>query len=51
MAIKSNRKSQDGDRKVGGLTLARYQELYAHYLGNNDENNPGVTLFGPLSVN
>lgn len=40
---------KDDDKKRGGLTLARYQELYAHYLGNNDENNPGVTLFGPLS--
>uniref|UniRef100_A0A1B0GQ45 Uncharacterized protein n=1 Tax=Phlebotomus papatasi TaxID=29031 RepID=A0A1B0GQ45_PHLPP len=41
--------SRDDDRKRGGLTLSRYQELYSHYLGNLDEKNPGVTLFGPLN--
>lgn len=44
-----NRLLNDDDRKRGGLTMARYQELYAHYLGNKDENNPGITLFGPLN--
>ncbi|XP_059616893.1 sarcoplasmic calcium-binding protein, alpha chain [Phlebotomus argentipes] len=43
-----NRLLNDDDRKRGGLTLSRYQELYSHYLGNLDEKNPGVTLFGPL---
>lgn len=41
---------QDEDRRRGGLTLARYQELYGHYLGNTDETHPGVHLFGPLSL-
>uniref|UniRef100_A0A1L8DCR8 Putative sarcoplasmic calcium-binding protein alpha-b and-a chains n=1 Tax=Nyssomyia neivai TaxID=330878 RepID=A0A1L8DCR8_9DIPT len=45
-----NRLLNDDDRKKGGLTLARYQELYSHYLGNTDEKNPGVTLFGPLTI-
>uniref|UniRef100_A0A7G3ACR1 Putative ca2+ sensor ef-hand superfamily n=1 Tax=Lutzomyia longipalpis TaxID=7200 RepID=A0A7G3ACR1_LUTLO len=44
-----NRLLNDDDRKRGGLTLARYQELYSHYLGGTDEKNPGVTLFGPLT--
>ena len=43
-------KLQDEDRRRGGLTLARYQELYGHYLGNTDESHPGVYLFGPLSL-
>jgi len=30
------------------LTLARYQELYAEFLGNEDENSPACSLFGPL---
>ncbi|XP_015516367.1 sarcoplasmic calcium-binding protein 1 isoform X1 [Neodiprion pinetum] len=38
----------DDDRRRGGLTLARYQELYAQFLGNPDENSPAVYLFGPL---
>ncbi|XP_011312285.1 sarcoplasmic calcium-binding protein 1 [Fopius arisanus] len=38
----------DDDRKRGGLTLSRYQELYAQFLGNPDENCPAVHLFGPL---
>ncbi|GAB0093402.1 sarcoplasmic calcium-binding protein 1 [Sergentomyia squamirostris] len=45
-----NRLLNDDDRKKGGLSLSRYQELYSHYLGNLDEKNPGVTLFGPLTV-
>lgn len=39
---------QDDDRRRGGLTLSRYQELYAQFLGNPNEN-PAVYLFGPLS--
>lgn len=37
-------KQQDEDRRKGGLTLARYQELYGHYLGNTDEAHPGKKL-------
>lgn len=40
----------DDDRRRGGITLTRYQELYAHYLGNADEKHPGVYLFGPLNT-
>lgn len=40
---------QDDDRRRGGLTLSRYQELYAQFLGNPDEKCPAVYLFGPLS--
>lgn len=43
-----NRLTQDDDRRRGGLTLSRYQELYAQFLGNPDENCPAVHLFGPL---
>ncbi|GLV34536.1 Sarcoplasmic calcium-binding protein 1 [Carabus blaptoides fortunei] len=39
----------DDDRRRGGLTLSRYQELYAQFLGNPDEKCPAVYLFGPLS--
>ncbi|XP_044738804.1 sarcoplasmic calcium-binding protein 1 isoform X2 [Chrysoperla carnea] len=38
----------DDDRRRGGITLSRYQELYADFLGNPDEC-PGIYLFGPLS--
>ncbi|XP_045477641.1 sarcoplasmic calcium-binding protein 1 [Harmonia axyridis] len=38
----------DDDRRRGGLTLSRYQELYAQFLGNPDENCPAIYLFGPL---
>nr|XP_012153804.1 PREDICTED: LOW QUALITY PROTEIN: sarcoplasmic calcium-binding protein 1 [Megachile rotundata] len=40
----------DDDRRRGGLTLSRYQELYAEFLGNPDENCAAVHLFGPLHV-
>lgn len=39
---------QDDDRRRGGLTLSRYQELYAQFLGNPDENCPANYLFGPI---
>lgn len=38
----------DADRKAGGITLTRYQELYADFLSSTDEKNPAVFLFGPL---
>jgi len=40
----------DDDKKAGGITLARYQELYAQFIGNPDEGCNAVNLFGPLSV-
>lgn len=44
-----NKLLNDDDKKAGGITLARYQELYAQFIGNPDESNPAVNLFGPLS--
>merc|ERR1712080_377892 len=38
----------DEDKKLGGITLERYQELYAQFLGNPDENCSASYLFGPL---
>ncbi|XP_066259652.1 sarcoplasmic calcium-binding protein 1 [Euwallacea similis] len=38
----------DDDRRRGGITLSRYQELYAEFLGNPQETN-AVYLFGPLA--
>lgn len=45
-----NKLLNDDDKKAGGITLPRYQELYAHFIGNPDENCPAVNLFGPLEV-
>jgi Ca2+-binding EF-hand superfamily protein len=39
----------DNDKKVGGLTLERYQDLYGEFLGNPEKNN-GSYLFGPLTA-
>ncbi|KAF4518083.1 hypothetical protein B566_EDAN009627 [Ephemera danica] len=39
----------DDDKKRGGINLARYQELYAQFLGDANENNPANWLFGPLN--
>jgi len=38
------------DKAKGGITLERYQELYAHFIGNPDETCNGCYLFGPLEV-
>ncbi|XP_011054772.1 PREDICTED: sarcoplasmic calcium-binding protein 1 isoform X4 [Acromyrmex echinatior] len=38
----------DDDRRRGGLNLSRYQELYAQFLGNPDDNCPAIYLFGPI---
>merc|ERR1712044_54033 len=38
----------DDDKKKGGITLERYQELYAHFIGNPDETCNACYLFGPL---
>merc|ERR1712121_436712 len=40
----------DADKKAGGITLDRYQELYAHFIGNPDETCNGCYLFGPLDL-
>jgi len=40
----------DADKKAGGITLERYQELYAHFIGNPDETCNGCYLFGPLDL-
>merc|ERR1711953_466570 len=40
----------EDDKKKGGITLERYQELYAHFIGNPDETCAAPLLFGPLEV-
>jgi len=40
----------EADKKAGGITLERYQELYAHFIGNPDETCNGCFLFGPLEI-
>jgi len=35
------------EKAAGGITLARYEELYAQFLGSKDET-PAKFLFGPL---
>lgn len=46
--IKSSFFFKDDDRRRGGITLGRYEELYAEFLGNPEET-AAVYLFGPLS--
>ncbi|XP_076349790.1 sarcoplasmic calcium-binding protein-like isoform X2 [Tachypleus tridentatus] len=38
------------DRRVGGINLCRYQELFAEFIGSPEPKVPGVYLFGPLPV-
>jgi len=38
------------DKKVGGIDIKRYQELYAQFISNPDETCNACYLFGPLSV-
>lgn len=45
-----NKMLNDKDKKEGGITLARYQELYAQFLGNPDQNASACYLFGPLPL-
>merc|ERR1711884_975036 len=40
----------EDDKKKGGITLERYQELYAQFIGNPDESCSACYLFGPLTV-
>ena len=39
----------DDDRRRGGLTLSRYQELYGQFLADPKDDVPAVHLFGPLN--
>ncbi|XP_045614603.1 sarcoplasmic calcium-binding protein 1 isoform X5 [Procambarus clarkii] len=43
-----NKLATDEDKKAGGISLARYQELYAQFISNPDESANAVYLFGPL---
>lgn len=36
------------DKKIGGINITRYQELYAQFISNPDEKCNAVYLFGPL---
>jgi hypothetical protein len=40
--------SKAEDKAAGGISLPRYQELYAQFIGNPDEKCNAVNLFGPL---
>ncbi|CAB3234359.1 unnamed protein product [Arctia plantaginis] len=40
----------DDDRRKGGLTLSRYQELFAQFLGDESEDVQAKHLFGPLEA-
>merc|ERR1712179_576429 len=37
----------DADKAAGGISLVRYRELYAQFIGNKEEG-PYMYLFGPL---
>ncbi|CAF4878660.1 unnamed protein product [Pieris macdunnoughi] len=40
----------DDDRRKGGISLSRYQELFAQFLADQNENCPASLLFGPLEL-
>jgi len=42
-----NKLVNDADKAAGGITLPRYKELYAQFIGAKDEG-PFMYLFGPL---
>jgi len=42
-----NKLVNDADKNAGGITLARYEELYGQFIGNKEEG-PYCYLFGPL---
>lgn len=44
-----NALQSEEDKKVGGISLPRYQELYAQFISNQDEKCNAVYLFGPLT--
>lgn len=39
---------QDEDNKRGGITLQRYQELYAQFMGNESDKCAAIYLYGPI---
>lgn len=45
-----NKLTSDEDKAAGGISLIRYQELYAQFIGCPDADVPGSHLFGPLTV-
>ncbi|XP_071526115.1 sarcoplasmic calcium-binding protein 1 isoform X3 [Panulirus ornatus] len=45
-----NKLCTDEDKKAGGISLSRYQDLYAQFISNPDESCNAVYLFGPLKV-
>lgn len=45
-----NKLLNDEDKATGGISLKRYQELYAQFLGVPEGSPQGSYLFGPLSV-
>ncbi|XP_053611080.1 sarcoplasmic calcium-binding protein, alpha chain isoform X1 [Plodia interpunctella] len=40
----------DDDRRKGGITMSRYQELFAQFLGDVNDNCQAKHLFGPLEI-
>merc|ERR1712168_650189 len=42
-----NKLVNDADKAAGGITLGRYKELYAQFIGAKEEG-PNMYLFGPL---
>ncbi|CAH4029904.1 sarcoplasmic calcium-binding protein 1 isoform X2 [Pieris brassicae] len=40
----------DDDRRKGGISLSRYQELFAQFLADQTEHCPASLLFGPLEL-
>ncbi|XP_060804818.1 sarcoplasmic calcium-binding protein, alpha chain [Amyelois transitella] len=40
----------DDDRRKGGITLSRYQELFAQFLGDVNDDCQAKHLFGPLEI-
>jgi len=45
-----NKLLSDEDKKAGGISLSRYQELYAKFISTDDESANANYLFGPLNI-
>ncbi|KXJ70436.1 hypothetical protein RP20_CCG023642 [Aedes albopictus] len=43
-----NQLVSDEDNKRGGITLQRYQELYAQFMGNESDKCAAIYLYGPI---
>ncbi|XP_055600511.1 sarcoplasmic calcium-binding protein 1 [Uranotaenia lowii] len=43
-----NQLVSDEDNKRGGITLQRYQELYAQFMGNESDKCSAIFLYGPI---